>query len=83
MIEPVGGHTGAAGPGGVDTHTTYPNGSNYQRLNPQGHATDPTPHGHGHLLGTGPKMKGQGPSIDPMGNVVDFATAAAHWDINK
>eukprot|EP01032_Pedospumella_encystans_P026236 gene26236-29633_t len=34
MIEPVGGSTVAAGRGGVDTHTLYPNGSNYQRLNP-------------------------------------------------
>jgi len=79
MIEPVGGSTVAAGPGGVDTHTLYPNGSNYQRLNPQGHRTDPTPHGHGHLEGTGPFKDGQGPSIDPQGNVVRWDSAAAHW----
>jgi RHS repeat-associated protein len=81
MIEPVGGSTIPAGPGGVDTHTLYPNGSNYQRLNPQGHATDPTPHGHGHLEGSGPNMKGQGPSIDPQGNVVPWKSAEAHWPI--
>ena len=82
MIEPVGGKTVAAGKGGVDTHTLYPNGSNYQRLNPQGHANNPTPHGHGHAPGTGPGMKGQGPSLDVNGNVVPWNNPAAHWPIN-
>jgi hypothetical protein len=81
MIEPVGGRTVSAGKGGVDTHTLYPNGSNYQRLNPQGHPGNPTPHGHGHLPGTGPGMKGQGPSIDPQGNIVPWNRADAHWPI--
>jgi RHS repeat-associated protein len=82
MIEPVGGKTVAAGKGGVDTHTLYPNGSNYQRLNPQGHGNNPTPHGHGHAPGTGPGMKGQGPSLDVNGNVVPWNSPAAHWPIN-
>ncbi|WP_457337682.1 RHS repeat domain-containing protein, partial [Rhizobacter sp. P5_C2] len=81
MIEPNGGRTVAAGKGGVDTHTLYPNGSNYQRLNPQGHTNDPTPHGHGHALGTGPGMKGQGPSLDINGSVVPWNSSAAHWPI--
>jgi RHS repeat-associated protein len=79
MIEPVGGRTIPAGKGGVDTHTLYPNNSNYQRLNPQGHGNNSTPHGHGHLPGTGPGMKGQGPSIDPQGNVVPWNSSDAHW----
>lgn len=54
MIEPVGGSTVAAGRNGVDTHTLYPNGSNYHRYNPTGHSNNPTPHGHGHLMGNGP-----------------------------
>ncbi len=82
MIEPVGGSTVAAGRGGVDTHTLYPNGSNYQRLNPQGHTNNPTPHGHGHALGTGPGMRGQGSSLDIHGNVVPWNSPAAHWPIN-
>jgi len=82
MIEPVGGRTVAAAKGGVDTHTLYPNGSNYQRLNPQGHANNPTPHGHGHAPGTGPGMKGQGASLDVHGNVVPSNSPAAHWPIN-
>ena len=81
MIEPAGGDTVPAGKGGVDTHTRYPNGSNYQRLNPQGHAGNPTPHGHGHLPGSGPGMKGQGPSIDPSGRVVPWNSKDAHWPI--
>jgi hypothetical protein len=81
MIEPVGGRTVPAGHGGVDTHTLYPNGSNYQRLNPFGHKNNPTPHGHGHLPGTGPNMKGQGASIDPFGNVVPPNSGPAHWPI--
>jgi len=82
MIEPLGGRTVAAGKGGVDTHTLYPNGSNYQRLNPQGHANNPTPHGHGHAPGTGPGMKGQGSSLDVNGNAVPSNSPAAHWPIN-
>jgi len=82
MIEPKGGKTVAAGRGGGDTHTTYPNGSNYQRLNPNGHANNPKAHGHGHLEGTGPGMKGQGPSIDPQGNIVPSNSKQAHWDIH-
>lgn len=81
MIEPVGGKTVAAGKGDVDTHTLYPNGSNYQRLNPQGHGNNPTPHGHGHAPGTGHGMKGQGPSLDVNGNVVPWNSPAAHWPI--
>lgn len=81
MIEPAGGKTVAAGKGGVDTHTLYPNGSNYQRLNPRGHANNPTPHAHGHALGTGPGMKGQGDSLDVDGNVVPWNSADAHWPI--
>jgi len=52
MIEPVGGSTVPAGSNGIDTHTLYTNGSNYQRYNPQGHRNNSTPHGHGHLMGT-------------------------------
>ncbi len=86
MIEPVGGSTVGAGrtlPGGVrqDTHTTYPNGSNYQRLNAQGHRNNPQPHGHGHGLGTGPGIRGQGPSLDINGNIVPNNTSAAHWPL--
>lgn len=84
MIEPVGGNTVGAGrtlPGGVrqDTHTTYPNGSTYQRLNASGHGNNPTPHGHGHGVGTGPGMRGQGPALDVNGNVVPRNSPAAHW----
>jgi RHS repeat-associated protein len=82
MIEPVGGRTVAAGRGSVDTHTLYPNGSNYQRLNPQGHANNATPHGHGHAPGTAPGMRGQGSSLDVNGNVVPWNSPAAHWPIN-
>jgi RHS repeat-associated protein len=82
MIEPVGGKTVPAGSGGVDTHTLYPNQSNYQRLNPQGHGNNPTPHGHGHVQGTGPNMKGQGPSLDTSGNVVPWNSGEAHWPIH-
>ena len=81
MIEPVGGRTVSAGAGGVDTHTLYPNGSNYQRLNPHGHVNNPTAHGHGHLTGTGPGMRGQGPSIDTQGNTVPWNSGDAHWPI--
>jgi len=77
MIEPAGGTT-VAGRNG-STHTTYPNGSNYQRWDPNGHGANPTPHGHGHLPGSGPGKAGQGPSIDPLGNVVPSNSPAAHW----
>lgn len=84
MIEPRGGSTVPAGRNGVDTHTLYPNGSNYQRLNPQGHPNQPipVPHGHGHAPGTGPGRKGQGPSLDVNGNIVPFNSSEAHWPIN-
>jgi len=83
MIEPVGGKTVSAGRGGIDTHTLYPNGSNYQRYNPLGHPPkSSTPYGHGHLQGTGPGMKGQGPSIDVNGNIVPWDSGAAHWPID-
>ena len=72
----------AAGKDGVDTHTLYPNGSNYQRLNPKGHGNNPNPHGHGHLPGVGPGKNGQGPSLDPLGNVVQFNSNDAHWPIH-
>ena len=80
MIEPKGGST-VAGHNPVDTHTLYSNGSNYQRLNPQGHGANSIPHGHGHLRGTGSGLKGQGPSIDIYGNVVPRNSPAAHWKI--
>ncbi|WP_206175545.1 RHS repeat-associated core domain-containing protein [Variovorax sp. RKNM96] len=82
MIEPVGGRTVPAGPGGADTHTLYPNGSNYMRLNPNGHGPNGTPHGHGHAMGTGPNMRGQGSSLDTSGNVVPWNSSDAHWPIN-
>ena len=81
MIEPVGGKTVEAGKNGVDTHTLYPNGSNYQRYNPQGHGNNPTPHAHGHLPGTGPSKKGQGESLSPSGEIVPFNSPEAHWKI--
>jgi hypothetical protein len=81
MIEPIGGKTVSAGKNNVDTHTLYPNDSNYQRLNPQGHANNPIPHAHEHLEGTGPGMKGQGPSLDIYGNIVPWNSAEAHWPI--
>jgi hypothetical protein len=79
LIEPVGGRAAAAGRGGIDTHTSYPNGSNYHRLNPQVHPGNPTPHRHGHLPGTGPGLRGQRPSIDPQGTVIPWISSAAHW----
>jgi len=87
MIEPKGGSTVGAGKtlkGGVrqDTHTTYPNGSNYQRLNTKGHGNDPTPHGHGHAVGSGSGMSGQGPSLDINGNIVPNDSPGAHWPAN-
>ncbi|GAA6121155.1 RHS repeat-associated core domain-containing protein [Acidovorax sp. FG27] len=82
MIEPAGGSTVPYGRFGVDTHTLFPNGSNFQRINPNGHPNNPTPHGHGHLMGTGPGRAGQGPSVDVNGNVVPANSGAAHWPIN-
>ncbi|UZN08982.1 hypothetical protein M5D10_03960 [Leptospira santarosai] len=81
MIEPVGGKTVKAGKDGTDTHTLYPNGSNYQRLNPKGHTNNLSPHGHGHLEGTGPGIKGQGKSISPQGKEVPWNSKEAHWPI--
>ncbi len=84
LIEPKGGNTTAYPPSTIDksgnsqspdTHTFYPNGSNYQRLNPSA----PNPHGHGHLPGK-PGQK-QGPSIDPSGKVVPLKSKEAHWPI--
>jgi RHS repeat-associated protein len=82
MLEPAGGSTVPYGRLGVDTHTLFPNGSNFQRLNPNGHPNNPTPHGHGHLMGTGPGRAGQGSSVDVNGNVVPANSGAAHWPIN-
>jgi len=87
MIEPVGGSTipyPPTNPNAIDTHTLWPNGSNYQRLNPQGHAPNPTPHGHAHLMGTGPGKKGQGPSLGPGATqtVVKPNSVDAHWPIH-
>lgn len=80
MTEPVGGSTVLAGKNGVDTHTLYPNGSNYQRYNPVGHGNNTTPHGH--LMGTGTGRKGQGASIDVFDKVVPFNSSDAHWKIH-
>ncbi|NRP73986.1 hypothetical protein ILFOPFJJ_04907 [Ensifer psoraleae] len=77
-FEPLGGST-VPGANPVDTHTRYPNGSNYHRMNPQGHGSRKTPHGHGHLLGTGTGKTYQGPSIDIWGNVVPYNSPDAHW----
>ncbi|WP_077960815.1 hypothetical protein [Ensifer adhaerens] len=82
MFEPLGGRT-VPGANPVDTHTLYPNGSNYQRLNPQGHPDDPTPHGHGHLMGTGSGRNRQGPALDLDGNIVPWNSPDAHWPIRK
>jgi hypothetical protein len=89
MIEPKGGSTVPAGkktpgqPQGEDTHTLYPNGSNYQRLNPNGHTTNATPHGHGHQQGSGSNKRGQGASLSPDGRVVPAKSPDAHWPIHK
>lgn len=50
MIQPVGGETKGSADG-KSTITTYPNGSNYQRLDMNGHKSNPIPHGHGHTEG--------------------------------
>lgn len=82
MAEPIGGTTVPYGRSGVDTHTLFPNGSNFQRLNPSGHPNNSTPHGHGHQMGTGPGRAGQGLSVDVHGNVVPANSGAAHWPLN-
>jgi RHS repeat-associated protein len=89
MIEPVGGGTIWKGDGPRSTqsvHTLYPNGSNYQRLDPVGHKGG-KPHGHGHLEGPGSKnpgaMSGQGPSISTCGKEVKWNSKAAHWTIKR
>jgi hypothetical protein len=81
MIEPVGGSTIFRQ--GGDVHTLYPNGSNYQRLNPNGHPLmgDFAPHGHAHLPGTGPGRNGQGFSLDSFGNIVPWNSSDAHQPI--
>ncbi len=82
MVEPAGGSTGPYpphNPNSPDTHTYYPNGSNYMRNNPQGHGPNKTPHGHGHLPGTGTGRSGQGSSTDIFGNPVPSNSGAAHW----
>jgi hypothetical protein len=82
MISPKGGGINPNGTGyrGIDMETLYPNGSVYQRNNPNGHASMPGQnHGHGHLLGTGPGKRGAGPSIDINGNNVPFYSSSAHW----
>jgi hypothetical protein len=72
MIEPVGGRTVSAGKGGVDTHTLYPNGSNYQRLNPQGPRDDDpkaaVDHVHGYEADGSTKIQ------DPADNNPHFPT---------
>lgn len=84
MIEPKGGRTVKAGRGGVETHTLYPNDSNYQICNSKGHSPNSRkPQGHGHLKGKGRGRNGQGPSIDTKGNVVPWNSSAAHWKIRK
>ena len=81
VAEPVGGKTipyPPSNPASPDTHTVYANGSNAYRLNPQGHANNPTPHGHAHLPGTGLGKKGQGASLDVTGQKVPANSAGAH-----
>ena len=80
MISPKGGGFTSGGYRGLDTQTIYPNGSAYQRNNPNGHINCPgVNHGHGHLQGTGPGKKGTGLSIDVNGNVVPYNSPDAHW----
>ncbi len=81
-FEPLGGST-VPGRNPVDTQTLDPNGSNYHRMNPQGHGARNAPHGHGHAMGTGQNMKGQGPSLDIYGNVVPWESPGAHWPMRK
>jgi RHS repeat-associated protein len=96
MIQPKGGDTIPSPSDPRNTHTVYPNRSNYQRLDPFGHGSpDPNKgHGHGHLPGTGPGKKGQGPSLGPLPKQEDVLDPAqpvvvppnsgpAHWPIKK
>lgn len=84
MISPKGGGFASGGYRGLDVETTYPNGSSYQRNNPNGHVSSPgANHGHGHLNGTGPGRSGTGPSIDVNGNVVPYNSPDAHWPTNR
>jgi hypothetical protein len=80
MVEPVGGHTIAfPDEGSPDTHTTWANWSNYQRLNPEGHPeqkweSSVAPHGHYHAEGQGlgweEPWQGETLDVDPAtGNV--------------
>lgn len=87
MIEPLGGKTisaGIKGKGGIgeSTITTYPNGSAYHRLDPNGHKGGP-PHGHAHLEGLGPGRKLNGPSLDVHGNIVPHNSPEAHLPIKQ
>ena len=86
MIEPIGGSTNSypANTNRRDTHTFYPNGSNYMRLNPVGGhgGSNTNAHGHGHAPGL-PGKNGQGSSLHFYGNSVPSNSAAAHWSINK
>ncbi|GAA1783696.1 hypothetical protein GCM10009712_33780 [Pseudarthrobacter sulfonivorans] len=81
LIEPKGGSTPPLK--GPDTHTLYPNGSNYHRHNPAGHGKGSVGHAHGHLEGTGPNTKGQGQSLSPSPTptVVPRNSRDAHWPI--
>jgi hypothetical protein len=85
MIEPVGGSTNSypLNTSSRDTHTFYPNGANYMRLNPVGgHGGSNTKaHGHGHAPGL-PGKNGQGSSLDIFGNPVPWNSNAAHWPAN-
>jgi hypothetical protein len=87
MISPQGGgmrpHYNKAGVKTESTHTLYPNGSVYHRLDPKGHGPKGVPHGHGHLKGTGPGIKGQGPSLDRTGQVVNPKSGPAHWGVKQ
>ena len=80
MISPKGGGFTSGGYRGLDTHTTYPNGSAYQRNNTNGHRNSQgINHGHGHLPGTGSDRGGTGHSIDVNGNMVPYNSPDAHW----
>jgi RHS repeat-associated protein len=82
MIQPKGGSTVPAGKLGENTHTRYPNGSTYHRLDPLGHGGKfPGGHGHGHQMGTGPGKNNEGSPIDPRGNPVPANSPDAHWSI--
>jgi RHS repeat-associated protein len=85
LIEPVGGSTRSYPPNtnSRDTHTHYPNGSNYMRMNPVGGhgGSNKSAHGHGHARGA-PGKGGQGSSLDIFGNPVPWNSPAAHWPAN-